>query len=273
MNNKCGVYKIQNKIDGKLYIGSSKDIERRKKEHLCRLRQNNHDNQYLQNAYNKYGKENFIFEIIELCDTENQYDLEQKWINLYKDKNILYNISLNAIEPPHTAESIKKMSITNKGRVPWNKGKTNVYTQETKNKISNSLKGRYIGGKNPFSKMVVRIIDSKIYNSFKECMLDNNISHSTLYCHTINSRINMPQMYMLYDEYKKTTTKELKKIKKKILEYKRGPINKRHVVRLSDNKIYESMKECAEDNNISPSLVSQHYRGFKKVPKFAYYIS
>ena len=55
-----GIYKIVNKINGKYYVGSSKDvINYRWIHHKRALRSNRHKNDYLQNAWNKYGEDNF----------------------------------------------------------------------------------------------------------------------------------------------------------------------------------------------------------------------
>ena len=67
---KSGIYKITNKIDGKCYIGQSSNIKKRFKDHRYDLKYNKHDNPYLQNAYNKYGKDNFKFEI--LCEEKKK---------------------------------------------------------------------------------------------------------------------------------------------------------------------------------------------------------
>lgn len=56
-----GIYVIRNKMNGKCYIGQSSDIESRWKHHVNDLKSNCHHNQKLQNAWNKYGKDNFIF--------------------------------------------------------------------------------------------------------------------------------------------------------------------------------------------------------------------
>ena len=67
-----GIYKYQNLINGKIYIGQSKDIARRKKDHFTRAFNNFSTNsEYdspLHRAMRKYGLENFSFEIIEECE-------------------------------------------------------------------------------------------------------------------------------------------------------------------------------------------------------------
>lgn len=80
----CGVYKITNITNGKFYIGSSKDIKSRWYQHKNALDAGNHGNAHLQNAWNKYGRQNFQFEIIEECDEKCQYEREQYYIDLYK---------------------------------------------------------------------------------------------------------------------------------------------------------------------------------------------
>src|SRR5574343_389768 len=65
-----GIYKIVNKVNGKHYVGSSNDIICRWKGHLNNLEKSKHDNKYLQYSYNKYGRDNFDFIIIEKCLVE-----------------------------------------------------------------------------------------------------------------------------------------------------------------------------------------------------------
>jgi len=47
-----GIYKIINKIDGKYYVGSSQDINKRWNSHLNKLNKNNHINIHLQRKSN-----------------------------------------------------------------------------------------------------------------------------------------------------------------------------------------------------------------------------
>lgn len=77
-----GIYKITNKINGKIYIGQSQNCERRFKEHCY---PNRFKNGYpIDVAIHKYGKENFSFEIIEECKKEELNLKETYWIQYYQ---------------------------------------------------------------------------------------------------------------------------------------------------------------------------------------------
>jgi group I intron endonuclease len=95
-----GVYGIISQVNSKIYIGSSNDIVKRKKEHLRSLRKGNHHCKYLQNAWNKYGESSFRFIVIEkitLLYNNDSYDkirlcrFEQKYIDLFLPDKCLYN--------------------------------------------------------------------------------------------------------------------------------------------------------------------------------------
>lgn len=77
----CGVYKIINQVNKKIYIGSSKDIYKRWTQHIDKLNKGEHENKHLQNAWNKYGSDNFEFEIVEECSSGAQFEREQYYLN------------------------------------------------------------------------------------------------------------------------------------------------------------------------------------------------
>lgn len=83
----CGVYNIRNIVNNKRYIGSSKDIYGRWTVHLRNLENKKHPNDHLQKAWNKYGKENFEFAILEECDENIRYKIEQEWCDLFEAYN------------------------------------------------------------------------------------------------------------------------------------------------------------------------------------------
>lgn len=92
--NQKGVYLIKNGKTNKKYIGStSRNFLIRFTEHFQQLSKNLHKNPYLQKAWNKYGKDLFIFEILEIC--ENFEERETFYLNHFK-KSELYNLNFTA---------------------------------------------------------------------------------------------------------------------------------------------------------------------------------
>ena len=83
-----GIYKIINKINNKVYIGQSIDIDRRLKDHISGLNGNYGHNPHFQNAWNKYGEKNFEFEIVEEVEDTNLLDeREIYYISKYDSNN------------------------------------------------------------------------------------------------------------------------------------------------------------------------------------------
>ena len=75
-----GVYKITNLITGEFYIGRSKHVEERWKEHFCKGYGAMHSRRF-QEAIEKYGPEGFSFQVIEECSEEELNEKEKFWIN------------------------------------------------------------------------------------------------------------------------------------------------------------------------------------------------
>jgi group I intron endonuclease len=98
-----GIYYIVNNLNGKYYIGSSKNIEQRFTHHRYKLRCNKHTSHYLQRAWNKHGKDNFSFVVI--CEllptTDKSYlnELEQYFLDNADYENV-YNLAKIVGRPP-----------------------------------------------------------------------------------------------------------------------------------------------------------------------------
>ena len=86
-NSNCGIYKSTNLKNNKGYIGQSSDIKKRWRNHKFELKNNIHNNPYLQNAFNKYGEEAFEFRIIEKTSKENLDEAEEYWIDYFDSTN------------------------------------------------------------------------------------------------------------------------------------------------------------------------------------------
>ena len=90
---KYYIYKIENLINHKVYIGLTNNIERRRNRHFSDLRHNRHDNHFLQKEFNIYGEENFSFSVIFEDDiTEKEIgDKEKYYIKQYDSYKNGYN--------------------------------------------------------------------------------------------------------------------------------------------------------------------------------------
>jgi len=123
-----GIYKIVNKDNGLFYLGSSKHLHRRWAEHKTLLNSKKHHSKKLQNAWNKYGKNLFYFEIIEKVETENNLlEKEQYFLDLLTPwkRGKGYNISKVANSPMKGRKQTKKFREAMKKIVYEKK-----YTQE-----------------------------------------------------------------------------------------------------------------------------------------------
>lgn len=168
-----GVYSIRNKINGKQYIGKSIDLKLRKYHHFNDLDKQKHHSSPLQNAYNKYGKDNFEFIVLiqdnSLTDEELN-DLEIRMI-IEKDSDRHkngYNVSPGggAVGPIiQSEESNKKRSLALKGR---------VFTKEHSERKSLAQ----VGSKNPSAKAVS--IDGKKYETITEACKELNVKMSAM---------------------------------------------------------------------------------------------
>lgn len=93
---KAYIYFIINKITGERYVGQTTNFVRRKNEHLSQLKDKTHINKKLQNAWNKYGENNFIVEKIQYdnISKEELNNEEIKYIKQYDSYNNGYNLTI-----------------------------------------------------------------------------------------------------------------------------------------------------------------------------------
>lgn len=151
------VYKIQNKINGKIYIGQTVGtLEHRISQH----KSNSKKKSVINTAIRKYGWDNFVAEVID--NAESIEELNKKeiyWIQYYKSVSPNgYNLEIG--------------------------GKNAINSKETRNKISQSLKGKYQGEKSPRSKKVYMFsLSGELiaeYGSTREAERKTNISSSQI---------------------------------------------------------------------------------------------
>jgi len=94
----CGIYEIINTINNKRYIGKSKDIDNRWKQHINLLSKNKHHSIKLQRAWNKYGNDSFEFNILEITNQDKLPALEKSYIEKLDSFKNGYNMVLENSE-------------------------------------------------------------------------------------------------------------------------------------------------------------------------------
>lgn len=165
-----GIYKIVNLQTGKYYVGSTKDFKKRKQTHFSGLKNNYHPNKHLQNAYNKYGIDNFKFEIIEYVQEELLLDIEQTYID-DSAKEKIYNKTYVAGAGGYDTLSISVYLLDLNGNIinEFNsimEASRNLKTLITSNKINSSsiIRSKYrLVSKEFYNQNITTILNWKNY--------------------------------------------------------------------------------------------------------------
>lgn len=131
-----GIYLIRNTSDGKFYVGSASNVEKRWSRHRWALERNRHANPHLQHAWNKHGGSSFVFETYSECAKQELKPTEQHFLDLFCGTEQCYNIAIDAECPTRglaqSEEARQKKSEALRGR---------TLTEEHKQKIGQANKG------------------------------------------------------------------------------------------------------------------------------------
>lgn len=174
LENNYKIYSLNDPKSGFVrYVGLTKmSLEKRLRFHLCQLKVRCHKNYWIKKLKSHNLKPSI--RLLENSLTKEQASLKEiLYIRMFK--NLGYSLVNNTNGGDgisgyrhteetkkkiakagigrvikHSEECKKQMSLTRKGRTPWNKGLKNCYTEETLRKFSSWQKGRYIGSANPF---------------------------------------------------------------------------------------------------------------------------
>lgn len=152
MERICGIYSIANIVNNKKYIGQSVDIYTRWCNHKSALKHDRHNNEHLQNAWNTYGSQNFIFEILEICDADELDSAEQRYVDMFNTMDNKYgynNESGGHVNKSLSEEARKKISDKHKGKRLTDEHKQKIglaskghtLSEDARNKIRDAITG------------------------------------------------------------------------------------------------------------------------------------
>lgn len=110
------IYVIENRNNGKFYIGRTNNPAARRRGHFSELRRGIHGNPKLQLSFNKHGEGAFEFKVVDSAPADQIEDKEAEWFAAFEcNTGFLYNCHFNThggpkIWKPHTPESAAKIS-------------------------------------------------------------------------------------------------------------------------------------------------------------------
>lgn len=266
--NNIGIYQIKNLINNKVYIGQTKQsFQRRYWLHKWKLENGSHDNKYLQNAWNKYGKENFEFSIIEITTEDLLNEKEKFWITLFKEKNQCYCIQDGGQE-----KQLNKYITPEQRKIVGEKNRQHLLgshaSEETKRKMSESRKGKIIIKKtNKIAPEQAKEIKQMLIDGFtpKEIMNKLNVEYKSI--NGIISRNNWANVEVKgWDDFQKNRPRGKGKSSVKRKSSKPSKISKEEIISYY-NKYLElkSYKKVANFFNVTSGVVERRIKLYKQM--------
>lgn len=128
-----GVYHIVNTANGKRYVGSAVDFDKRWALHRLSLRKNTHHAKALQRAWNKYGEDRFSFAPLFVCESKDLLFYEQRALDILVPEYNSARVAGSTLGLKHSVEARANMSAGQKGK---------KFSEEHRAKLSEKLRGR-----------------------------------------------------------------------------------------------------------------------------------
>jgi group I intron endonuclease len=194
-----GIYKILNKINNKVYIGSAVNIRKRWRDHKWHLIHNIHHNSHLQSAWNKYSINNFEFSIIIECTIEELLIKEKEFMLKFNSHDNVYGYNVNDPEhsflnKKHSEKTKKILSLQKQGANNPMFGKHGIehpmfekpVSVKTRNKISLGRKGITVGENHPAAKLksedIIKIREMYFIEGISQKDISKifNVAHSNI---------------------------------------------------------------------------------------------
>jgi group I intron endonuclease len=113
---ESGIYAIVNRVTGHRYVGQTKHLRRREREHFKALAEGAHHCQRLQRAFEKYGRDAFSFEAIERVPVEGLDEIEQGYLDAGFAAGTLYNTATCAEAPARGVKRSPELCAANGAR-------------------------------------------------------------------------------------------------------------------------------------------------------------
>lgn len=248
------IYKIENVVNGKVYIGQTRQpFKRRKQAHVYELSNNRKRNRKLQNAWDKYGPENFKFCIIGRYPLDELDEKEITFIKFYDSYRQGYNMTTGGNQvmhnQKHTIETRQKISQAS--LVNWG---------DEKFKIKMMNRPIYRGADAPRAIRVICINDQKVFGSMTDAGNYYGISHKKVSAvcrghsfYTGLEEAGRKLQFAYYEEGKDYSPEEIT-----------HPNEKRRVFCITTGQVFDSITDAAHATGAPKASIGHVCRGKRK---------
>lgn len=188
-----GIYQIRNLVNNKIYIGSAVDLKHRKSTHFSNLRwDKNLPNPHVQSAYNKYGKDQFVFEVLEYCDPEYLLEREQWYLDNYQpeyNKRKIAESNLGIIRSEEFKQKHREYRPSEETKRRTSKSLMGSGHTKNRHPLSEEIKQKYrdmYSGNNSIRARSVVMIDPKtneilkVFGSLSSAQKETGITYTNI---------------------------------------------------------------------------------------------
>jgi hypothetical protein len=256
-----GVYKISNTLSGRYYIGYSTNINKRFKSHCYKLKQNIHDNIFLQRAYNLDGEDKLKYDIIHICDTMDEAkEIELKYLTDLSIRDKLYNLNFNNSGGDLLTNHPDKEKIREKIIHSFKETLSNMTIEERSQKYGKLGEKNGMYGKTHTVETRQKISEMHKGNTYCK---GKTLSEETKKKISENAKLKIGDKNPFFGKHHSEETKQ------KIYEKNKGRLPP-NIIKISiDKNFYISMTEASRQLNIPvPTIL---WRLKSKNPKFDNY--
>ncbi|EGT4144509.1 hypothetical protein EQY69_09845 [Clostridium perfringens] len=287
------IYLIRNNANNKIYIGQTTDkrgfkgrydrsgnsIEKVYKYHLSYKKSNSHYNKHLLSSIEKYGFNTFYVDIkFDIAYSQQELNkLEDMYIKIYNSNNQKYgyNHRNGGNNGKLTDETKRKISISMKGENNPFYGKT--HSEEIKNILSNHRKGNKLSketkqkikkantrGNHPDAIKVICITTNKIFDCINDGANYYSCDSSSILKCCSGKRKSCGKLNnkpLIWMFYNEYINKNKEDIKNLMSQKTGREIINKSVICLNDNKFFNSIKEASEYYDIFATNISAVCKG------------
>ena len=234
MDKLCGIYRIYNIKNDKLYVGSAVNLHQRRHAHFSLLKHNKHHSIYLQRAYNKYGEDSFFFEAIEFCEKEILIEREQYYIDTLNPDYNICRVAGNKLGVKSSKKSVNQRLKTIEEKC------LNGFKYKAKPVYQYSLKGEFIKKWDNCGDAAtnLNITKESLYFSIKHQSKCKNFLWSYFYLEKMNQRKNSVIKPIIQIDEEENIIQEWESIIKCAKDLKTSRI---HIYNILNNK-YKNVK-------------------------------